>query len=638
MSRKAKCKYLWGAAICVLIGLVICMCPIPSELKIKVIYEFGLPTDTIGKMIIRDNANEYELYGQIPSSAFKCYEITYELPISSDIENIELEVQNGTEKSRIRAIEFYNQNLQILRLAPVQISEFFRCIDETEYSVDHMYITYISKNASPKIEGTSKLYESIENITANYNSYRLNLLFYLLVGYGLFVFLVYKCDKSIVNGKKKNCILLMDNNEDLMLGKYAALIGCVLLSVVFMLVLLMAIKSRTYGHPDENVTRMAIDYYLGGWLRPNLNSSWVAGTFSEYGATRLSEHSWYYLVAGKIGWACERLLHFPEYYRVLNVILFGIMIWMAVWFGRQCPWMFMVMLFTPQLWYLFSYATSDGWDIFWSFIVLFELTWRNSTLNRYLLQDTGVRRHLIQASICGIVFSFLLLAKKNYYIILLLAFFILLFRMLSIKEWDKRYSLLKKYICILMFAFLFVYAKYKLDDIMPDVDKENVISGVQIGEEGAPYGVNLDEQGVTLKELLVEWNFGSVLFRSFIGTYGWLQYYAGRGYNCAMLALYMLLGSIFIISLFKYGNKQKVLEAIMVLILFGMLIAILIYWCWHIDFQAQGRYMMPLVFCVGYLCQRNKEIWKNKYYICTVASIATLSLYSFVRYGIFNLI
>lgn len=425
-----------------------------------------------------------------------------------------------------------------------------------------------------------------------------------------------------------------------MLQKQVRHICCIFLLAVFALVLWMAVGSQTYGHPDENVTRLAIDYYLGGWLRPNLNGSWVAGTFSEYGATRLREHTWYYLLAGKTGWLCEGLMHLTAYYRMFNVFLLAIMVLMAIRFGKECPWMYLVMMLTPQLWYLFSYATSDGWDVFWCFMAVFELTWENSTLNKYLADESGRKRGIVQAITCGVVFSFLLEAKKNYYVILLLVFFVLLFRMLS-QGWRGRWQLLKKYTWILLLAFSLVHVKNKLDDIMPRIDKEDVVTGIQAEvpeDTGTLYETKLDERGVTLKEVLVDMEFGRILFRSFVGAYGWMQFYGGNRYNNAMKFLYFLLCIEIALSLYKSRSWQKAMEGAVVLGLCGLLIGILVYWCWHVDFQPQGRYLMPLVFCVGYLCQRNKEIWRNKAYICTVACIAVLSMYSFIRHGMLNLI
>ena len=634
---KERYLYILGTILCIMIGVAICVYPFKPELQMKIIYEFGLPENTTGKMMLQDKQAGYELYGQMPINTYKYYEMTYALPAFFGLENMEIIVQEGVERSRIRAIEFYNHNLQIKRLPPSQIPDYFMCIADTDYTVDSVFITYTSESGSPGIKGTHMLYEELETIIHNYKSVRMNLFFYLIIGYGIYIFAVKRLEEG--RKKKMHAPALKTGESSIILDKNIHLFFCAFLGMIFLLVFLMAVKSIIYGHPDENVTRMAIDYYLGGWLRPGLGSSWAAGTFSEHGSTRLSEHTWYYLLAGKAGWIVERFLHLAAYYRLFNVMLLGIMILMTVRYGRHCPWMFFVLLFTPQLWYLFSYATSDAWDALWSFVAVFELTWENSLLNRYLKNNKDVKKNIMYAAACGVIFSFLLEAKKNYYIILLLVFFVLLFRMLFSKRWKTRFLLLFKYTGILLFAFLFVYGKYKMDDILPERDKENVISGIQIDvEEGMPYGTKLHEKGVTLQELLSEWNFGNHLFRSFTGSYGWVEYPGSRIYNCIMLFLYMLLYMMLIAVLYKYGDQYKYMEAIVVLGLNAFLLFIVVYWCLYIDFQPQGRYMIPLVFCIGYQCQRCREIWKNKYYICTLVCVAALSLYSFVRYGLFNLI
>ncbi len=640
MKRRMRGICLSAAVLCILAGIVIGICPVEPQLQMKIIYEIELPADTTGRMVIRDAEKEYEFIGRTPEGAYKSYEMTYQLPTDSPIESMEINVQDDTEKSRVRAIEFCNHKLQIKRLAPVQIPDFFECAPGTEYMIDHMYITFISENGAPQIAGTKRLFEELIRIGNNDIRFKINLLFYLLTGYILFILAIRKYVVRKDFREKAESLIAAEQDRSEMMPEYIRRLCCIFLLFVFGLVLWTAVGSQTYGHPDENVSRMAIDYYMGGWLRPDLNSSWTAGTFSEYGASRLTEHTWYYFWAGKFGWIFERLLHVTSYYRMFNVFLLGIMIVMAIRFGKKCPWMYLIAVFTPQLWYLFCYATSDGWDVFWSFMAVFELTWENSALNKYLAAKDKAGKNIAYAALCGLIFSFLLQAKKNYYIVLLLVFFALLFRMLS-QQGKEKWVLLKKYIGILFFAFLLIFIKNELDDIMVRAGKENVISGTQIEipeGETTLYETQLDERGVTLKEVLVDMEFGKILFRSFVGSYGWMQFYGGDRYNNVMRFLYLLLCMEIILPLYKNKNRQVALEGVVVVGLCGFLIAILVYWCWHVDFQPQGRYLMPLVFCVGYLCQRNKGIWKNKAYIGTVACIAVLSMYSFIRHGVCNLL
>ena len=91
----------------------------------------------------------------------------------------------------------------------------------------------------------------------------------------------------------------------------------------FALACAMSLFSKHYSHPDETVTRMATDYYLAGWLRPDMNSSMVSGTFSMWGHNRLAESSLYYFLAGKVGWLFREFFYIPTYYRMFNLLLLG---------------------------------------------------------------------------------------------------------------------------------------------------------------------------------------------------------------------------------------------------------------------------------------------------------------------------
>lgn len=63
----------------------------------------------------------------------------------------------------------------------------------------------------------------------------------------------------------------------------------------------MAMGSNFNTHPDEWVTRKAIDYYLLHWIPPDIRDEAIADTFSAYGYSRLEELSIYYFLAAKLG-------------------------------------------------------------------------------------------------------------------------------------------------------------------------------------------------------------------------------------------------------------------------------------------------------------------------------------------------
>lgn len=141
---------------------------------------------------------------------------------------------------------------------------------------------------------------------------------------------------------------------------------------IVMAVFVMSLFSITYGHPDEDETRGSIDYYLAHWGLPDFDDVSLQNAYSNYGTVRLTERSFYYILAGKFGWICKNIFHISAYYRMFNVLLLVLLVAWILAKGRKDKWMFAFLFATPQLWYLFSYATSDAWDIFIGFFVVTE--------------------------------------------------------------------------------------------------------------------------------------------------------------------------------------------------------------------------------------------------------------------------
>ena len=89
----------------------------------------------------------------------------------------------------------------------------------------------------------------------------------------------------------------------------------------------MSLFSITYGHPDEDETRGSIDYYLAHWGLPDFDDVSLQNAYSNYGTVRLTERSFYYILAGKFGWICKNIFHISAYYRMFNVLLLVLFWW-----------------------------------------------------------------------------------------------------------------------------------------------------------------------------------------------------------------------------------------------------------------------------------------------------------------------
>jgi len=388
------------------------------------------------------------------------------------------------------------------------------------------------------------------------------------------------------------------------------------------------------------VTKKAIDYYLGKWFPPDLRSEGAVGTFSDFGYSRLCEVTWYYLLAGKIGWIISQVIPITTYYRMLNVLLFVIIACICVKYCKKEPWLYLAIGITPQFWYLFSYATSDGWDLFWSFVVMYELAYSESALHKFIEKRSN--KPVMTLLLCGVMFGCVLAAKKNFYIILLFAFIVLLQKLFEggIENFKPR---LIAYIELLGVAFTSVGILYIPDFLLyGDLDaKTKVVNKAAKLNKHIEFVVNkkvtLKKEGLSVFEVIKEKAPIQKTFQSSVGNYGWLEFGGPTPYVVLMLILSVIVVAMIAFYLFRKKGWYRV-EAFMLPAFVVLMYAIVVYWCWSGDFQPQGRYTMPIYLIVAYYASRVKEIFKNKFFITVSLLLGVLSLFSFAFIGARNLL
>ena len=394
-------------------------------------------------------------------------------------------------------------------------------------------------------------------------------------------------------------------------------------------VFVMSLFSITYGHPDEDETRGSIDYYLTHWGLPDFDDISLQNAYSNYGTIRLAERSFYYILAGKFGWICKNIFHISAYYRMFNVLLlvFGCLILIK---GRKDKWMFAFLFATPQLWYLFSYATSDAWDIFIGFFVVTEAIREDGLIAGVWKEGFSWRQFggmFLYAFLCAQT----LMGKKNYLIILLFAFVVLLFKL-----WDaeNKKQLFLKYMMILGMVFGFYAIRAGIDLWRYPEGKGYLYRAEHLKHQSQEIVEmqSLKQQGYTYLQTLTAIDDGlfPTMFNSFVGRYGWMSLYSANIYVYIMLVLYI----VNIVSTWRACKERKHIVAIVVTISF--LCVGTVYQMWTQDYQAQGRYMLPCILGEVYLLS-DSQVWEKKTYTVSQTLIVGAGMLSFVVWGIIPL-
>jgi len=411
----------------------------------------------------------------------------------------------------------------------------------------------------------------------------------------------------------------------------------VLFAAVLTLVVVMAATSKRNAHPDEYVHLEASKYYQNYWLPPKVDDPEIEQTYSVYGVSRLNNGEVYYLLAGKFSrllevLAIDQLLAL----RSFNLLLFGLIFLYTV---KSVPARLVALpfLLTPQLWYIFSYCVSDALGLFLCFLAGCEIVRDNSSLNRLLNRDrkASLRHLLLVAVLLGSMF----LLKINYYPFILLVYAFIVWHWFRNPE-DRR-SITTRIAAVTIIALAFAGFRIGADYYVNGGERSEKLALMQ--EKTAHHwykpstelnkkhvSMYFKQRGVTLKEMIVKYRWFAHSFQTGFGKYGYFTISGSDTYyrlmKWSVIVFLVFLGG----AVAFRGDTEGRLLALLVCGLALALVAASVHRSWTIDFQAQGRYLFPILPMIGVVLARNRQAIDNKVFILLTMQLFLLSLYSFI--------
>ena len=409
-----------------------------------------------------------------------------------------------------------------------------------------------------------------------------------------------------------------------------------------MLILFGAFTGLSSVNPDESESIYSVLYYTTHWKIPDMRDLDLEA-FSQFGTARLSELNLYYIIAAQIA----RFITLENGTRFFGVLL-GVFLFYLLFLNlKKNRYLLCALFLTPQVWYLYTYCTSDALDFAVAVLVLYQLANPESTLQR-LLRKGIEKRDILKVLLLGFLFSNIFMSKQNYYVIAIYAFVILLTELFEVDK-EKRKIRFIACLWIAGAALLCLGIRYIPEFLHYGIHKQQVILELQ-NEIAIPKlrpnsppevqssAFNLYGKGIPFKEFWLHMGLNTMLFRSFTGTYGCLAYPSPEGYFAVMGILYffLYLGISWNIWREKGAWAKKVkflLLHLMTLISYGLVL----FNGYFIDFQAQGRYMLPVLIFVAHAASLHTETVKQKWFQILISVTAILSLYSFAFYCIPNI-
>jgi hypothetical protein len=405
----------------------------------------------------------------------------------------------------------------------------------------------------------------------------------------------------------------------------------------------MALISDFNTHPDEYVHVTAGKYFTDHTLPPQVGDPAITDTYSVYGVSRLHSGEIIYLLAGKYLRLLQPLYLEPFFLlRLFNVLLFGALVLFA-FTKKDFRFFLLPFLISPQIWYIFSYFNSDAFATFLSLLAAYQLAGKESALTSLAFSEQPKHTGIKIASL-GLLLGFLLLLKQNFYFL-----YLFLFLYFFWKIWVLRPRWNGKKIFRLTAVLLIgssVFAGVCLTDAwVNDFNKNDLMfkARQQFAEElynpDTPIEnrhayLEMRQRGTTLKHFLAADRWGEKSFRTSFGVYGYTQYSGSFAYYDYVRYTGLALLLTLVISIGYRGQSAGI--ALMAISGVTALLLIIVA-CWHawtVDFQAQGRYFLPIIPIAAVLFYHCRRIIFRPVFYILFFTLFSFSVYNFILVGL----
>ncbi len=404
--------------------------------------------------------------------------------------------------------------------------------------------------------------------------------------------------------------------------------------LALVLIVIGAFTGSDQVNPDESEAVYSVQYYLTHRAVPDARELDTAA-YSVFGTARLNELTLFYMLAAQIA----RFFTFDHAVRFFSVLMAAGLFYLIFCNLKKNRWMAAVLFLTPQIWYLYTYCTSDAMDYAVGVLVLCQVAGSDSMLQK-LCREGVKKADWWKVLFLGFLFSNIFLAKKNFYVLAIYAFCMLMTDWWAAPREEKARRFVS-YLWIAGLAFIFLgiryipeFAHYGLHrkDVLRMMQEQIAIPELNPASSPAEQSsaFHLFGKGVGLSELLFHMGLHKTAFRSFVGTYGSLQFPSPDRYNILMAILYgVYLAGCCIPVLIERGNRERKVKLGLLFLSSLVSYALLIYNAWFVDFQAQGRYMVPVLIFAAHAAALRPDTAKQKWFQILLAATAGLALYSF---------
>lgn len=434
----------------------------------------------------------------------------------------------------------------------------------------------------------------------------------------------------------------------------------------FVLTVAMSFTSNFNRHPDEIHHFEAAKYYTNHWLPPVIEDPLIRDSYSTYGVSYLNYHWAEYVYAGTAMRILSPFVSDPHLAaRLSSVLLFAFLIAFFFYRSRQENETLIIpafLLISSQVWYVFNYINNDAFVLFTSLLTAYQLIYERSLFNQFMQSETFSGK-FAGGLFFGFLTGLLLICKPNYYSFLVFVALWLVYKFFIRKIFFEKakfdLTIVKKLALVAFVAFSILTFRCALDFC---VNGETNFVGIsyiskyfgklekrgrllEYQEQIADYNCKpstlendlanshpdlaLKTKGVGLKELLFKRLWLEYSLNSFVGGYGYMEFFAPRRVWQFMGLLYFLLGLYVVSAVVVSGGKEGLIESVIFVSGVFLTVSISVALSWIYAFQPQGRYLFPILGMLGVFVYSNRKHFHNLIMHGFIITAFLLVAYSF---------
>lgn len=269
---------------------------------------------------------------------------------------------NSENEIRVKDMAFYINGFYAGKLEGEELLQAFAPNEQVEaYETDTGSLGLLIKGEDSQLIPTEYFQEFYSGIARQYARTGI---FYLIPLLAAAVFVAEFYRRRIWKGRESRFFLAVDT------VLYAAGVAAIVL------VLIGAFTGSSELNPDESESIYSVQYYIGHLMPPDARTLSL-DAYSAFGTARLTELNLFYIFAAQIA----RLFTFEHGTRLFSVLMFAGLMYFLFWNLKKNRFLLCALFLTPQVWYLYTYCTSDALDFAVGVLVLYQIANPDSMLH-----------------------------------------------------------------------------------------------------------------------------------------------------------------------------------------------------------------------------------------------------------------